>query len=183
MKFARTPEYAEDSGSDSAAAPIEEKTLSTGEVRQRAVAGAAVDVLRGFGVRVLGLLGTLVLARLLTPHDFGLVAFGATFVTFGNFLADGGIGAGLIRRVEPPSRADLRALLAFQLGLSTALAVGIGLALLPFGELGQLTTVMAIALPLTAVRAPGVIVFERQLTTDRSRWSRSLNRSVTTAGQ
>ena len=143
--------------------PIQEEHLSAGEVRQRAVTGAVIDVLRGFGVRFVGFVGTLVLARLLTPHDFGVIAFGATLVTFANFLADGGIGTALIRRIEPPARADLSALLAFQLGLNTVMAAAISLALLPFGELGQVTAVMVIALPLTAVRVPGVILSERQL--------------------
>ena len=156
---------AEESGGGAASAPTEEdQRLSAGEVRQRAVAGAVIDVLRGFGVRFVGLIGTLVLARLLTPHDFGIIAFGAIFITFANFLADGGIGAALIRRAEPPARADLRALLGFQLGFSTALAIVISVALLPFGELGQLTAIMVLALPLTAVRLPGVILLERQLT-------------------
>jgi O-antigen/teichoic acid export membrane protein len=120
-------------------------------------------VLRASGVKLLGLVGFLVLARMLEPTDFGMVAFGTTLVTFANFLADGGIGQALIRRVDPPERADLKALLAFQLGFSTVLAVVIGLAALPFGTLGEVTALMALTLPLTAVRAPGSIVLERQL--------------------
>jgi O-antigen/teichoic acid export membrane protein len=142
---------------------IEEDRLSTGQVRERAVTGAAVDVLRGFGVRFAGLVGTLVLARLLTPHDFGIIAFGATFVMFGNFVADGGIAAALIRRVDPPTRADLSAFLALQLGFNTVLAGVVGIVLLPFGEFGQLTAIMMLALPLTALRVPGVILLERRL--------------------
>ena len=137
--------------------------MNAGEVRRRAVSGAAVDVLRGIGGRSVGLIGVLVLAHLLTPHELGLVAFGLTFVTFATFLADGGIGAGLIRRVDPPTRADLKALLAFQLAFSTALAVGIAAVLLPFGEFGQITALMVISLPLMSVRAPGVILLEREL--------------------
>ena len=100
---------------------------------------------------------------MLSPTDFRIVAVGTTLVTFANFLADGGIGQGLIRRVEPPERADLKALLGFQLGFSTVLAIGIGLAALPFGTLGEVTALMALSLPLTAVRAPGGVLFERQL--------------------
>ena len=125
------------STSGAAQAPVEEESLSTRDVRQRAVMGAAIDVLRGFGVRFLGLIGTLVLARLLTPHDFGLVAIGATFVTFANFVSDGGIGARLIQEAHVPTRADLQALLAFQLGLDTAMAVVVSVVLFPFGESGQ----------------------------------------------
>ena len=69
-------------------------------MRQRAVTGAAIDVLRGFGVRVLGLIGTLVLARLLTPHDLGIIAVGATFVTFANSR-----GRRYRHRADPPCRA------------------------------------------------------------------------------
>ncbi len=120
-------------------------------------------MLRGIGVKCLGLVGLFVLARMLSPTDFGMVAFGTTLVIFANFLADGGIGHALIRRVEPPERADLKALLAFQLGFSTVLAIGIGLAVLPFGTLGEVTALMALTLPLTAVRTPGGILLERQL--------------------
>ena len=162
MKFSRTSNTGEP-GNAAGTAPTQEDRPGVTEVRQRAITGAAVDVMRGIGVRLVGLIGTLVLARLLTPHDFGIIAFGVTLITFANFLGDGGIGSGLIRRVDPPTRADLRALLAFQLGLSTVLALGIGVALLPFGELGKVAALMAIALPLTAVRAPGVILLERQL--------------------
>jgi O-antigen/teichoic acid export membrane protein len=151
------------SSSGAAQAPVEEEPLSAGDVRQRAVTGAAIDVLRGFGVRFLALIGTLVLARLLTPHDFGIVAVGTTFLTFAGFVADGGIGTALIRRAQAPARADLRALLAFQLGLNTAIAVGVSAALFPFGEWGQVTALMMMALPLMAWRVPAVILTERQL--------------------
>jgi O-antigen/teichoic acid export membrane protein len=158
-----SPPMSDGSSAKAATDPIPEKSLTAPEVRQRAVSGAVIDVLRGFAARFVGLFGTLVLARLLTPHQFGTVAVGVTFVSFANFLADGGIGTALIRRVEAVERADLQALLAFQLAFSTALAVVIGAALFPFGTWGEVTALMAIALPLTAVRAPAVILLERQL--------------------
>ena len=60
--------------SRASADPLADDYLSTKDVRQRAVTGAAVDVLRGVGVKCVGLVGLLVLARMLTPTDFGLVA-------------------------------------------------------------------------------------------------------------
>ena len=140
-----------------------EDELSMPEVRRRAVTGAVVDALRGIGVRLLGLLGTLVTARLLTPYDFGLVAVGTTVFTFGIFLSDGGVGAALIRRAEAPRRAELQALLAFQLGLDVILVLAVGLVMMPFGLLGQVTTVIAASLPLGALRVPAVILYERRL--------------------
>ena len=146
-----------------AALAIPEEPLSTDEVRERAVGGAAIDVVRGLGSRFLGFFGTLALARLVSPSELGTVALGLTFITFGNFLADGGVGATLIRQVRPVERTELKALLGFQLVASTAIAVAVSAAMLPFGEIGQATALMVMSLPLTAMRAPAVILLERQL--------------------
>ena len=102
-------------------------------------------------------------ARLLTPYDFGLVAIGTTVLAFGSFLADGGVGTALIRRPEPPTKSELQALVAFQFGLDLMLVVGVGLVMLPFGLLGQVTTVIVASLPLGAFRAPAYILYERRL--------------------
>ena len=83
------------------------------------------------------MVGALVTARLLTPYDFGLVALGATVLAFGDFLDDGGVGPALIRRPEPPTKAELRALLAFQLALDILIVVVVGLVMLPFGRIGR----------------------------------------------
>lgn len=146
-----------------AATAIPEKRLSSEEVRQRAVGGAAVDVLRGLGSRILGFFGTLVLAHLVTPSELGTVALGATFVIFGTFLADGGVGATLIRRPDAVERAELRALLGLQLAVSTTIAFAIAAAMLPFGTVGRATALIVMAVPLMAVRAPAVILLERAL--------------------
>ena len=102
-------------------------------------------------------------ARLLTPYDFGLVAVGTTVLTFGMFLSDGGVGTALIRRPEPPTKSELQALVAFQFGLDVILVVVVGLVMLPFGLLGQVTTVIVLSLPLGAFRTPAYILYERRL--------------------
>ena len=137
--------------------------LSTPEVRRRAVTGAVVDALRAIGVRLVALLGTLVTARLLTPYEFGLVAIGTTVFLFGSFLDDGGIGIALVRRPEPPTKSELQALVAFQFALDVMLVGGIGLIMLPFGLLGQVTTVIVLSLLFSAFRAPAAIHYERRL--------------------
>ena len=158
----RRPSYLEQHSAP-ARVSVADDHLSAPEVRRRAVTGAVVDALRGIGIRVVGLVGTAVTARLLTPYDFGLVAFGATVVVFGSFLSDGGVGTALIRRAEPPTKSELQALLAFQFGLDVILTVGISLVMLPFGLLGQITTVIVLSLPLGAFRAPAYILYERRL--------------------
>jgi O-antigen/teichoic acid export membrane protein len=143
--------------------PAADDKLSTPEVRRRAVTGAVVDAMRGIGVRLVGLIGTAVTARLLTPYDFGLVAIGATIVTFGSFLSDGGVGTALIRRPEPPTKSELQALVAFQFGLDVLVVLGVAIVMLPFGVLGEVTTVIVASLPLGAFRTGSYILYERRL--------------------
>jgi len=140
-----------------------EDQLTTSEVRRRAVTGAVVEVLRGSGVKLIGLLGTLVTARLLTPYDFGLVAIGTTIFAFGEFLDDGGVGTALIRRPESATKAELQSLQAFQFAFDLIMVVAVGLVMLPFGLLGQVTTVIVVSLPLGAFRAPAYVIYERRL--------------------
>lgn len=133
------------------------------DVGRRAVVGAVVDGLRAIGIRVFSLLGAIVTARLLTPYDFGLVAIGTTAFAFGTFLSDGGVGVALIRRREAPAPAELRALVAFQFGADILLVIVIAAVMLPFGIVGEVTTVIVASLPFGAFRAPAYILCERRL--------------------
>ena len=54
-------------------------------------------------------------------------------------------------------------MVAFQLGLDLLLVVGTTIVMLPFGLLGQVTTVVVFSLPFGAVRAPSYIIYERRL--------------------
>ncbi len=143
--------------------PRDERLLTTDEIRSRAVAGSGMVAIRGAGTRVLGLLGNVVLARMLLPSDFGLVAFGATLILFASFFADVGMGAALVRRAEPPTHAELRALVGFNLVVTTVLGVLTAAAAWPFGNAGRVAAVMVASLPLLAFRVPGAITLERRL--------------------
>ena len=137
--------------------------MTTKEVKRRAVVGAVVDAMRAGIVRLLGVAGTVVIARLVGAYDLGLIAVGTTMFAFASFLDDGGVGITLLRREEPPTKAEYQALLAFQLAVDTLIVVMVGLVMLPFGEMGRVTTIIACALPLGAFRAVAYIIFERQL--------------------
>lgn len=137
--------------------------MSAGEVRERALGGAVIVLVRNILVRLVTLGGTLVLARLLTPHDFGVVAIGMTLLTVGGTVAEAGMGAALIRRPEAPDREELETVLGFQLAITLPITLVAVAAALPFGEVGQVTAVMIFALPILAFRTPGVILLERDL--------------------
>lgn len=58
--------------------------------------GARWTILDRFGVRLLGLVNTAILARILTPEDFGLVTIGALFVGLFNELTNINLTSALI---------------------------------------------------------------------------------------
>jgi O-antigen/teichoic acid export membrane protein len=137
--------------------------LTGGEVKKRAASGILSITVRSVGTRVLGGVGTLVLARLLAPREFGAIAFGTALLAFGSLFADGGIATALLRREQEPTELELRAMLGFHLAVATAAAIviaGIGLLL---GRAGEIAAIMALALPLDALRVPYAISVERRL--------------------
>ncbi|MDP8908783.1 MAG: oligosaccharide flippase family protein [Chloroflexota bacterium] len=146
-----------------AASALDEPLLSAAELRGRAKVGVAVIASRSVVVRGLTLAGYVALARLLAPSDFGLIAFGLTLVTLVTFVADGGIGAGLVRRREPPEPADLQAMSALQLLISLPIAAITALAAIPMGSAALVTAVMVSSLPVIALRTPGYITLSRRL--------------------
>lgn len=151
------------SDSPSAAPVSEAPELTAEDVRTRAAQGALLLGSREAAIRALGLVSNIVLARLLVPADFGLVALGATIVAFGSFLSDGGLGASLIRQRRPPERQDLETVVGYQLLLTSALGGVVAASALPFGHGAAVAAVMVCALPPLAFRTPGMITLERRL--------------------
>jgi O-antigen/teichoic acid export membrane protein len=148
-------------GSDDMGVPV--GPLDAGEVRRRAISGAAVLGARGLLVYALAIAANLVLARLLVPRDFGLVALGSVLVVAGVHLGEVGIGAPLIRRAAPPVREELQAVNGLQLALTGLIGVACAGAALPIGRDGWVVALMVASLPVTVLRAPSVIVLEREL--------------------
>ena len=71
---------------------------------------------------VLNLAFSAVLARLLTPEDYGIVAVTAVFTTFFTLFADMGIGAGVIQNKEL-SQDDINSIYTFTVRISVILAL------------------------------------------------------------
>lgn len=132
-------------------------------LRQRALRGGVTLIMRAVGVRLLGLVATVLLARLLTPNDLGLAALGMTALVVGGLLADGGIGVGLLRRAEQPTQAELGALLGVQLVLAVALSGAVAAVAVLIGRGGLVTAAIVAGLPVYALRAPPTILSEREL--------------------
>ena len=107
--------------------------------------------------RGITLLGTVALARMLTPANFGVFAVITLIVSIITVVGDLGIGAGLVQQREEPGPADLETVLAVQLalfgGLSLAAAVA-GPAFAIALDLGPGSSELAILLALTILMVP-----------------------------
>ncbi len=137
--------------------------MTTNEVRRGAAAGAVLEGMRGIAIRIVGVLGNVILARLLLPEDFGLIAFAVSVTFFASALSDSGLGAGLIRRKDPPTPLELRCVTGFQLLTSGTFVLIVALIAVPLGRSGEVAAVMVASLPLVAFRTPGALLFERRL--------------------
>jgi O-antigen/teichoic acid export membrane protein len=137
------------------------------EVRRRSLAGVFYISASNVANLLIGFFASLALARLLTPHDFGIVAVGSTALLIGGALADGGLGAGMIRRSTAPTRQELRTLNGIQLALSLAACGPAAAAALFFGRTGAVTAIMLASLPIQLLQTPGRIVLYRDMRYER----------------
>jgi O-antigen/teichoic acid export membrane protein len=117
----------------------------------------------GFANLVITFLGSLVLAGLLNPRDFGLIALGQTVATLGSTAAEGGIASGFIRQSHAIPRAVMRSINGFQLLATAALAGIVTPIALQFGTAGGVTALMVWALPLASPQMAGRVVLMREL--------------------
>jgi O-antigen/teichoic acid export membrane protein len=148
---------------DATQGPPADDGMSAAEIKSRASSGAVLLMGRGVAFQGLGFLGNLVLARLLVPEDFGIVAVGLTVVTVGQVIAGAGLGAALVSRNQAPTTAELRAVTGLQLLLTSAVAAVAGGIAIGIGEGALVTALMVLALPLTAFRTPAMLLFQRRL--------------------
>jgi O-antigen/teichoic acid export membrane protein len=143
--------------------PAGEDQLSADDVKTKAVRGVLAVGFRGVAIRALGLAANVVLARLLLPEEFGVLALGMAFLAFSSFITSGGIGAYLIRAPETPARSQLEAIYGLQLSAALLLVVLTAAIGIPLGRAGALAAIMACSLPIDASRAPAALLAERRL--------------------
>lgn len=114
-------------------------------------------------VRAIGLLGNLVIARILVPRQFGMLALGLTITTVIGVVGSIGLGAALVRGRREPTGTDLGFIEGLQLLVAVAAMTVLG-ALIPlFGTTASVALVMTSALGIGAFAVPNSILLERAL--------------------
>lgn len=148
-----------------AAQPAEPVGLGTSAAR-----GVGVLVGRTLGLQLLTSGVTIVLARLLTPADYGMFALALAIQLAGQRLAELGLPATLIGQEDEPS-AEQQAAVSGAM-LSTSLLVSGALIAVAFGaapaldvdsEVLRVIAVATLAMPFYAARAVPVALLERHL--------------------
>lgn len=125
--------------------------------------GAFVVGVRGVAARLVALAGTVVIARTLSAEEFGIFALGTVLLTGIGSLVQAGLGMGLVRRAARPTGAELQTVVAVNGMLMVAAVVTTMAICLAIGGLAVAVALIVASTPVTAFRAPGVIVFERAL--------------------
>lgn len=144
--------------------------MSRQEVARRGTAAAAQLATRTALTRLLALGGTLVLARLLAPADFGVYAFVWFAMVIVLAIGDGGASAALVQRPEEPSERELGTALTVQLTMGVLgfvtmwlLAPAAAGLLQERADAADMLRLLALALPLVAARALATAMLERRL--------------------
>jgi teichuronic acid exporter len=86
-------------------------------LKQKTLSGTFWTFTEQVGVKGLNLLIQIILARLLLPKDFGLIAMVTVFIGIGNALVDSGMTQSLIR-IKEPSQKDFSSVFFLNIGIS-----------------------------------------------------------------
>src|SRR3712207_2246191 len=130
-------------------------------LRATALSGAMTMVGRGLAVRLLGLVSTLVMARLLGTSEFGLLAAGMALQALGLALIDAGLGADLIRRREEPSARDYSTVAVGQAVAAMTVTLTVAaVAVLQDSKIAALSAIFLVGLSIATFRAPSFIRLE-----------------------
>jgi lipopolysaccharide exporter len=112
------------------------------------------------GRKLLTFVGTLVLARILVPEDFGLVAAGVALLTYLEMALDLGVGSTVIYEQEEGVSERVHTAFTLNLGLGLILALG-GVALAPlvaeFFQAPESTNLFRIMFLYLVVKAAGQV--------------------------
>lgn len=89
-------------------------------LKQKTISGMLWSGIQRFGTMGIAFISNIVLARLLSPDDYGCIGMLAIFITVSNTFVDGGFGSALIQKKEPTQR-DYSTIFWWNLFLSIAI--------------------------------------------------------------
>lgn len=70
-------------------------------LKNKMLLGLIWSMIQRFGVMLISFVSNLILARLLTPEDYGTIGMLLIFISISNTFIDGGFGTALVQKKEP----------------------------------------------------------------------------------
>ena len=75
--------------------------MAQGSLKSKTISGVFWSAFQKFGAMAISFVANIVLARLLSPDDFGCIGMLAIFITLSSTFIDGGFGSALIQKKDP----------------------------------------------------------------------------------
>ncbi len=141
---------------------------ATGGLQRQVARGMTWTLIDTWGTQLLGLVVFILLARLVEPADFGLVAFAALFVAFAQLLVDQGLGDAVVQR---PTLTRRQLDTAFWASVLTGLIITVAVVVLAipiaalFGDqrLEPIIQVLSITFVVTALSSIQMGLLRREM--------------------
>lgn len=121
-------------------------------LKQKAAKGVIWTAVQKYSMMLINFVSDIILARLLTPYDFGCIGMLAIFMILAETFIDGGFGSALIQKKQP-NQTDYSTIFYWNLGMSVILY-----AILYFGA-PTIARFYKIPLLSSVLRVQGLILF------------------------
>ena len=95
---------------------------TTGSLKNKAVKGILWTAVQKYSTMIVSFISGIILARLLTPEDYGCIGMLAIFMSLAEVFIDAGFGAALIQKKEP-TQEDYSTVFHFNMGMSVVLYI------------------------------------------------------------
>lgn len=124
-----------------------EKTL-----KQKAASGMVWTALQKYSTMFISFISGIILARLLTPYDYGCIGMLSIFMVLAEAFIDGGFGSALIQKKQP-SQEDYSSIFWWNLGMAVLMYV------ILFISAPAISRFYAIPLLCDVLRVQGLVLF------------------------
>lgn len=94
--------------------------MATKNLKQKAAAGMVWSALQRYSTMFIQFISGIILARLLTPYDYGCIGMLAIFMVLAESFIDGGFGSALIQK-KRPTQEDYSTIFFWNLGMAVLL--------------------------------------------------------------
>ncbi len=91
--------------------------MSESNLKKNTLSGMAWSAVQRFGAMIISFVSNIILARLLSPNDYGIIGMLLIFIAVANTFVDSGFGSALIQKKEP-TKADYSTIFWWNIFLS-----------------------------------------------------------------